>query len=315
MKLFFATDVHGSETCWKKFIAAGRFYGAGTIILGGDMTGKTIVPIVNIRGDGQYRATFLEQPHTLDGEAEVSALEETIRKRGFYPVRMEQDQLLELQKDPEEAERLFVTQAIRTLERWLEYADQKLRGSGVACYVCPGNDDMFEIDEIIRSSATVAIAEGKTINVDDAFQLVSTGWSNKTPWDTFRECSEDEMETRIEAMLTGISDFSTAIFNFHCPPYNSGLDEAPELDAQMRPKYAGRTSVPVGSSAVRRSIEKHQPALGLFGHIHESRGVRKLDRTVCVNPGSSYEQQILLGALVELDPGRKRIRNWVLTSG
>ena len=37
-KLFFATDVHGSEICWKKFISAGKFYEADVIILGGDIT-------------------------------------------------------------------------------------------------------------------------------------------------------------------------------------------------------------------------------------------------------------------------------------
>ena len=43
MRLFFATDIHGSEICWKKFINAGKWYEVDTLILGGDMTGKAIV--------------------------------------------------------------------------------------------------------------------------------------------------------------------------------------------------------------------------------------------------------------------------------
>jgi hypothetical protein len=42
--LFFATDLHGSETCFRKFVAAARFYGADLLVLGGDLTGKLVVP-------------------------------------------------------------------------------------------------------------------------------------------------------------------------------------------------------------------------------------------------------------------------------
>ena len=43
-----------------------------------------------------------------------------------------------------------------------------------------------------------------------------------------------------------------------------------------------------GSTAVRASIEKHQPLVGLHGHIHESKGFVTLGRTLCLNPGSEY---------------------------
>jgi Icc-related predicted phosphoesterase len=68
-----------------------------------------------------------------------------------------------------------------------------------------------------------------------------------------------------------------------------------------------------GRSAVREFIEKHQPLLGLHGHIHESKGVAKIGRTVCVNPGSEYTEGILKGFLVELD--EKGIRDYLFTSG
>ena len=87
------------------------------------------------------------------------------------------------------------------------------------------------------------------------------------------------------------------IFSFHCPPYGTGLDDAPELTADMSLKDAGRATVPVGSTAVREAIEAHQPALSLHGHIHEARGTHRLGQTLCINPGSSYEQGQLLGAV------------------
>ena len=36
MRIYFATDIHGSEVCWRKFLNAARFYQADKLILGGD---------------------------------------------------------------------------------------------------------------------------------------------------------------------------------------------------------------------------------------------------------------------------------------
>jgi Icc-related predicted phosphoesterase len=104
------------------------------------------------------------------------------------------------------------------------------------------------------------------------------------------------------------------IFSLHCPPYGTGLDDAPELTEDMSLKHAGHATRPVGSTAVRQAIEDFQPALSLHGHIHEARGSSRLGRTLCINPGSSYEQGQLLGAVVELD-GKKKVKKFVLTSG
>jgi Icc-related predicted phosphoesterase len=71
---------------------------------------------------------------------------------------------------------------------------------------------------------------------------------------------------------------------------------------------------PVGSTAVREAIERQRPLLGLHGHVHESAGVEKIGRTVCINPGSDYGDGILRGAIVELDRDRG-VRNWQLTQG
>jgi uncharacterized protein len=93
-----------------------------------------------------------------------------------------------------------------------------------------------------------------------------------------------------------------AIVNIHCPPYASGLDDAPELDATLKPVIrGGRPSiVPVGSHAVREAIKRYQPVVGLHGHIHESRGAQKIGRTLCVNPGSDYSSGVLRGAVVDI---------------
>jgi len=312
MKLFFATDVHGSEICWKKFISGGKFYEVDVLILGGDMTGKAIIPII-AQGGGKYKVTLLEQETMLNGDEEVQKMLSTIKNRGYYPYVTNPDEVAEISSVPGNSDKLFLKEVTETAQRWMEYADAKLAGTGIRCYVCPGNDDIFELDQVIAASKLVQLAEGKVIPLDDHHEMASSGWSNPTPWDTHREENDDALLSRIESVVSKVKDPSNAVFSLHAPPYGSGLDEAPELTKDMRPAYAGRSLIPVGSHAVLQVIEKYQPLLGLHGHIHEGKGTRKYKRTLCINPGSMYEQGILHGAIVELKPNK--IGNYVLTTG
>ncbi|GAB4215359.1 MAG: metallophosphoesterase [Roseiflexaceae bacterium] len=312
-RLFFATDIHGSEVCWKKFLNAGKFYNAEVLILGGDMTGKALVPITQ-QPDGTYKATLLQQQFTLKNEAEVRDMERRVGSRGYYPFRVTPDQLAEFVLHPEKIDAFFHEQILRVVERWVALAEERLAGTGRRCYVCPGNDDSFEIDALIAQSQHVALAEGRAVELGDGFVMYSTGWSNITPWNTFREDSEEQLAARIAAMIPANADMRKAVFNFHCPPHASNLDDAPEVDADLHVKDAGRALVPVGSTAVRQAIMRYQPLLSLHGHIHEGKGTARLGKTLSINAGSAYEQGVLQGVLVELDP-RKGIRSYTLTTG
>jgi hypothetical protein len=313
MKMFFATDLHGSEICWRKFLNCGQHYGVDAIVLGGDMTGKALVPVINDGGD-TWHATLLENRETLVGEDAVKAFEDAVIRRGYYPFRTTPDEVRELAEDEARWHQLFHDEMLKTVERWMEIADEKLAGTGIECFVCPGNDDQLDVDEVISECDCVELAEGRVVEID-GFQMASSGWSNRTPWDTYREEDEPQLAQRIRRVIEQVTaPPERTIFSFHCPPYGSKLDDAPELTAEMDLKDAGRSTVPVGSTAVREVIEEYQPALALHGHIHEARGSMRLGRTLCINPGSSYEQGQLLGAVVELDGGKK-VKRFVLTSG
>jgi hypothetical protein len=223
------------------------------------------------------------------------------------------DEVAEISATPGRSDAIFLDKVLSTIDRWMQYADARLEGSGMTSYVCPGNDDMFEIDKAIAASKHVRTVEGQVVQLDDHHEMLSTGWSNPTPWKTHREEPEEALRQRIAPMLPLIKDMPNAVFNLHAPPHGSGLDEAPELTKDMRPAYAGRSLIPVGSKAVAEVIEKHKPLLGLHGHIHEGKGTRKYGRTLCINPGSMYEQGILHGALVDLE--LKKVGNYVLTTG
>jgi Icc-related predicted phosphoesterase len=313
MRIFFATDVHGSEICWRKFLNSGKHYDADVIVLGGDMTGKALVPVVNDAGDS-WHATLLEQRHELNGEEEVARFEQAVSRRGYYPFRTTPDEMRELAQDDVRADDLFHELMLRRVEEWMALADERIPGSGLRCFVCPGNDDQFEVDEIISHAKHVEACEGRVVEIGE-YQMASTGWANRTPWDTYREEDEEDLSARIENVVAEVTaPPERTIFSLHCPPYGSGLDEAPKLTEDMRLEHAGRAPVPVGSTAVREAIERHQPALSLHGHIHEGRGNARIGRTLCINPGSSYEQGELLGAVVDVDGGKK-VKRFILTSG
>jgi uncharacterized protein len=313
MRIFFATDIHGSETCWKKFLNSGEHYKADVVILGGDMTGKALVPIVD-DGGGRWHATLLENRNELEGEDAVREFEEAVQRRGYYPFRTTPDELAALSASEEKWHALFDQHMIGTVERWMGMADERLAGKGIRVFVCPGNDDQLEIDAVVEAANTVELGEGRVVDID-GFQLASSGWANRTPWDTYREEDEPDLKKRIDEMLESVTaEPERTIYSLHCPPYATGLDDAPQLTAEMDLKDAGRSTVPVGSTAVREAIEGHQPALSLHGHIHEARGTTRLGKTLCINPGSSYEQGQLLGAVIDLD-GKKKVKKFVLTSG
>ena len=313
VRLFFATDVHGSEVCWRKFVNSAKHYEVDVLILGGDMTGKAIVPIVET-GSDQWQFHMQDQQHDLQGHEELTKAERLIRDHGYYPVPMTRDQVQEYSATPEKLDDVFRTEMRRTLEMWVAWADERLAGSGIQCIVCPGNDDQPDIDEILATSKEITVGEGNVIDMPGGYQLVSSGWTNLTPWDTPREEDEPALRQRIEAIIANASAAPDhLILGLHAPPYDTQLDVAPKIDWESL-TVQGQDTAHVGSTAVREVIEKVQPLLTLHGHIHESRAAVRIGRTLAVNPGSSYVEGLLSGVVIELD-GKSKVKRYRLTSG
>jgi Icc-related predicted phosphoesterase len=311
MKIFFATDIHGSEICWRKFLNAAAFYKADMVVLGGDVTGKVMVPILAY--PGYWEVTYGGERVRLETRAELDEIQRKIRDRGSYPTVLAPDEL-DAMNTEDLVDRRFTMEMTRGLDRWLDMAEGKLHGGEIPCILNGGNDDIWEIDDIIEKSPSVSFAESKVLDLG-GFYLASMGWTNPTPWNTFREAPEDVLAGKIDAVVSKIPDMGRAIFNFHAPPYGSGLDEAPALDETLRPIHGGAVMKPVGSVAVREAIQKYQPALSVHGHIHESRGIWKSGRTLAINPGSSYNDGVLQGAVLEVNEKKGKLGKYILVNG
>jgi uncharacterized protein len=299
VRIFFATDIHGSETCWRKFINAAQMYSPAHLILGGDILGKHLVAIQH--DNGGYSAEYGERRYTGLSSSGLTELQDLIRKRGDYFVVGTSDEVGQL-RDPMHCDRTFRTVARASIEDWVALAEERLRGTGVRCFMAPGNDDFLEIDVPIEASQVVEFAENRRIRLDETYEMITTGYSNPTPWKTERELEEPQLKDRIDRMAAGVQDAEHLVAVLHAPPYDSGIDAAPELTADLRQVTRGGAPSmrPVGSTAVRAFIEERQPLLGLHGHVHEAGGVAKIGRTTCINPGSEYTEGRLCGALVAL---------------
>jgi Icc-related predicted phosphoesterase len=291
--------MHGSEGAWRKFLNASAMLKVNVAICGGDLTGKMIVPIIE-RSDGKFNYYFLGKTHTIDSNELEKAFKD-VRGIGYYPYQTSESEYEEMRQNPAKVDDAFHNVMEATLKNWFDLIRQKVP-SETPVIVCPGNDDRTLVDDAINNHKDVINAEGKVINIDEMHEMVSTGWVNPSPWKTAREEEDDKLEVRLEKYISQLKDPSSAMFNFHAPPFESKLDEAPLLDKDLNPILQGGrvVMVPVGSKAVRKMIEKYKPLLGLHGHIHESSGSIKIGKTYCVNPGSEYAEGILRAFLIEL---------------
>jgi len=314
-RIFFATDIHGSEQCFRKWLNAAKVYEADVLILGGDVTGKVVVALVR-NGDGSWHGEIHGAPVAARTEEELGALQKRIRTMGRYDVLLEAEEKEAVEADPGRLDHVFRKAMRKSLERWVALADERLAESGTPAFVMLGNDDFPELADVFHESRALTYAEGAVHELPGGFELVSNGFSTPTPWSTPRELTEEELGARLEHAIAPLHDAEHAVFNFHCPPAGTHLDQAPRLDAELRPVVdaTGLSMTSVGSTAVRAAIERYGPIVGLHGHVHESPAAQTIGRTMCINPGSDYGDGVLRGAIVEIDRER-RVRRWQLTQG
>jgi len=313
-RVFFITDVHGSTRCFKKFLNAAKFYNADILVLGGDLTGKILIPIVD-QEDGTYRCRFEGNELSLKNRKEVDEVVARATDSGLYTRIMTRKEFDEVSADPKNVTAAFNKAMVDRVVDWMHLAEERLGNTNVKCYISPGNDDLFDVDPVLNSSSYVINPEGKVVSIDGEHEMITLGYTNHTPWHSPREVDEEELGRMIEGLAAGISNMKTAIFNIHVPPIDSPIDRAPMVDENLKVVVRGGQvqMTSAGSTACRAAIEKHQPMLGIHGHIHESHGFVMIGKTLCANPGSDYGEGVLRGFLTEIEGDK--IKSHMLTTG
>jgi hypothetical protein len=309
IKLFFVTDIHGSNLCYRKFLNALPIYGADVAVMLGDLTGKVLVPMVE-KSSSTWECTLMGQHVDIETQDELAKVKKTVENSGYYWVHQTRDEFEATRADPAKIDTLFKRLVLERVQEWLDLADERLEGKPYQMYMCPGNDDWFVIDDMIDAARLIHPCDRRVVEFE-GHEMVTSSASNPTPWDTPREMAEADLEVHLQGLCELVKDYETAIFNFHVPPHGYSLDLCPKLDDTLT--MSAEEKIHAGSIGAKKMVEKYQPLLGLFGHIHESRGAQKAGRTLMINPGSEYSEGILKGVLIMLD--KKKIKDYVFTSG
>lgn len=305
VKIFFASDLHGSNVCFKKFVNSAQFYGADALVLGGDLTGKAVIPIAE-QEDGSYLTFQHGESVRMTDQGELDHFIKRQGNMGFYPTVMSEADFQALKSDPEAQADLFKELVLERVREWAAFAESKLKGTEIPLVALPGNDDFYEIDEILTQAPNVDFNEMSVCDFKGGYQMLFCGGSTPTPWDTEREYSEEQYVERFSQLLPQVRDMSRCIFNVHVPPQGTALDACPKLDDKMQVVYEMGlpAQIHAGSQTLNDIIKEHQPLLGLHGHIHEGRAKINIGETVCINPGSVYPEGILQGAMIILEDGK-----------
>jgi Icc-related predicted phosphoesterase len=305
MRILYGSDFHGSNAVFRKFISAGLQYKANIMIVGGDVTGKAMIPVIH-QGSGRYLAYLFGAEQVATTDEELERVKKAISNVGFYPIVLEKDEAEALEVDPAKMSKRFEQEMCQRIREWLTLAEEKLVPQNIAMFFMAGNDDLPSIDTTIAEFEHIHNPDMKHFTLDGGYELVGNSNANMTPWVCARDIEEDELAKKIEDLAGLIQNPDQTIAVLHVPPYGSGLDTCPELDKDLRIITQGGQVVmkAAGSTAVKSFIEKVQPMLSLHGHIHESPGHVRIGHTLSINAGSEYAEGILKAAIINLEGGK-----------
>ena len=304
IRILYGSDFHGSEAAFRKFISAGLQYKANILIVGGDVTGKAMIPVIH-QGGGRYLAHLFGAEQVSTNPDELEKVRKTISNVGFYPIALEKDEAEELETNPDKMAARFEQEMCQRVREWLTLAEEKLVPQNISMYFMAGNDDLPSIDKTIAEFEHIYDPDMKHFSLDDGYELVGNSNANMTPWACARDIEEDELAKKLEILAGMIQNPERTIAVIHVPPFASGLDTCPDLDKDLKIiTQGGQVVMKPAGSPVKAFIEKVQPMLTLHGHIHESPGHVRNGRTLSINAGSEYAEGIMKAAIINLENGK-----------
>ena len=292
-KILIVSDLHGSNACFKKCVAMVKETSPNVLVVAGDFLGKSIAKFRR-NDDGSTEYFPRKGARQILTEDVFVKLKNSWSDSGVYPV-----EVTEL-GDESTDEELQTSAGIRRLTQWLDYGHQAFPDLQVVAI--PGNDDPDALVEVLQTHPWVKNVDGRIVCIH-GYEFLGLGYSNETPWETPRELTEEEIAEKLKELSGKVTNPRRTIAVVHIPPRDSNLDLAPNLerlpDGTLQITGTGYSAC--GSSAVRQFIETFSPLLLICGHCHSSGGVARIDHTLCVNPGSTFQRGLLLARVVVLD--------------
>jgi uncharacterized protein len=313
-RILYGSDFHGSEAVFRKFIASGFQYKADVLMVGGDVTGKAMIPVIH-QGQGRYVGSWFGKEAAATDPAGLDKIKKDISAVGFYPIVLEKDEATELENNHEKMGGRFEKEMCQRVREWMTLAEEKLKPAAKILYFMAGNDDLASIDEVTAEFSSIRNPDMAHSEIEGGYEVVGLSNANMTPWRCARDVEEDELERKLNTLAGMIQHPERTIAMLHVPPYGSGLDTCPELDKNLKIVTQGGQVImkSAGSTSVKAFIEKVQPLLTLHGHIHESPGHVHIGKTLSINAGSEYAEAIMKAAIINLEDGK--VKGHLLISG
>lgn len=162
----------------------------------------------------------------------------------------------------------------------------ELEKLNVKIIAVPGNMDSKEILEFLEEKGMSI--EKKIVNVKG---YVFAGLGGAIAHNKIYPYNLGELNAKkvLDEILKG-SDAKKTILVTHSPPKDTKLDLA-----------GGK--VHIGSKEIGKAIEKYQPLLSVFGHVHEAEGEIMIGNTLCISLNPAMHGKALI---VELNGEIKR---------
>lgn len=302
-RVYFVSDLHGSDVCFRKFLNSGPVYSPDLMVYGGDILGKTLVPIFP-DGNGSHR--WYPSGHGAQHLApeELLAVERKIADAGQYFLHTSPEEWDRLQHAPAELEARFEQLALERLRGWLGLVRERLTPTKIPLVMNVGNDDTDEALRVLREERpeNLVVPEGAVVPAGP-YEIFGCGYANMTPWHCPRDLEEADLQQVLDRTSGQIGNPRRTILDIHAPPIDTSLDLAPQLDPSFKPIVSAGHILThhVGSSSVRRLLESTPAVAGLHGHIHESRGEDVVAGVPVFNPGSAYFTGQLQGLLLDFE--------------
>ncbi|MHB1908008.1 MAG: metallophosphoesterase family protein [Nitrososphaerales archaeon] len=300
-RFLFASDIHSSETVWRKILGYAKSSDLD-VVIGGDLCSSDLDIRFAIDEGSQRFKLGEESGGKIVNRDGLVAFQDRTRSKGSYCALVTRREYTELKHNKPKMEKLFKDVAVRELEKSFAEAESKLSRSGRKIYLLCGNDDYQEAADFVANykSKVIVPFEDRFVELGSSHELlIGLGQSNPDPSGILhfpRQREEYEIMQVLRKISKGV-EMSKTILVTHPPPHGTKLDV---IDSGEH----------IGSTSVRQFIEEFEPIIGLHGHIHESPGTdylvgRKSGSEIpVINPGSEYEKGILNGIVVEIEHGK-----------
>jgi Icc-related predicted phosphoesterase len=284
MKVFTASGLEGSTTCFRRFLSAIRTYQADVGVLLGDLTGRQVVSVIK-KGPTAWEVPLDGKVHEVDSAATLAQLTRSIVDKGDYWLEQTQEEYEHVRSNPALVELYFKSLARERIQGWFAMAEERLGAGGPPVFIAPGSGDWTVIDELLEHGGRLTPCDDRVVRVGD-YQMMTCSASGPSEWELAREMDDRALHKKLLELCSGIDDPDFAIFNLLAD-----------------------------SKAAQRIVKRFQPLVRLGGAGYgNGGGASRQGRTIEISPRSAMVDDAaptLYGVLLQLEGGA--VRDYVFT--